>query len=475
MAKEQAGRSAAEKARRRMWIAGGLLAALLSVPMLNYFTHHLPPLPVNAVEGKTPGFVAAASILQAKCADCHTQATQLPFYGKWPIVRGIIAEDVEEGLEHFPMETLLYRPGAPDQVSLAKLEHTLAEGDMPPGKYLLAHWEARLAEDDKRQLLAWIGAERRRHFASPNVHPKLRAEVLQPVPPVPVLSPAKVALGRKLFHDTRLSGDDTLSCASCHSLQLGGTDRVRYSRGIRGKVGGINSPTVFNASLNVLQFWDGRAANLAEQAKGPVANPDEMGADWSRVVAKLQNDAEYARNFQEVYAAAVSQANVVDAIAAFEQTLLTPDSPFDRYLQSNDKRHLSKAALEGYALFKEEGCATCHVGAGVGGRSFEKFGVKNDYFAERGGAKTDADLGRFHVTKQHDDRHRFKVPTLRNVALTAPYFHDGSVHDLRKAVGTMGRVQLGKKLSDHQIGALVAFLESLTGTYQGQVLRASTH
>jgi cytochrome c peroxidase len=284
-------------------------------------------------------------------------------------------------------------------------------------------------------------------------------EPLLPLDPLEV-NMEKAMLGRGLFHDTRLSGDGTISCATCHSLDHGGAEPRRTSTGIRGQVGPINSPTVFNAALNFKQFWDGRAADLEEQAAGPVANPIEMGATWDQVLASLGEDDQFEAAFTAVYADGITQANVTDAIAEYERLLITP-SPFDRYLRGETEA-ISAVAREGYETFKSVGCTACHTGQNVGGTMFQKMGLVRDYFSDRGDP-TDADLGRFNVTQAESDRHFFKVPTLRNVALTAPYLHDGSQETLADAVRVMGRYQLGRDLTDAQIGSIVAFLESLTG------------
>lgn len=272
----------------------------------------------------------------------------------------------------------------------------------------------------------------------------------------------KMLLGRRLFHDTRLSGDETISCATCHSLSTGGAEPRPTSVGIRGQVGPINAPTVLNATFNFAQFWDGRAANLLEQAAGPVTNPIEMGGDWAQILPRLQADADYQRDFTAVYGEnGITQENVLDAIVEYERYLVTP-SRFDRWLGGDDSA-LTEEEQRGLRLFVETGCTTCHRGRNVGGDSYQKMGLVHDYFARRGGRITEADLGRFNVTQNEEDRHKFKVPTLRNVALTAPYFHDGSERELAGAVRTMAYVQLGRELADADVNAIVAFLNSLTG------------
>jgi cytochrome c peroxidase len=220
---------------------------------------------------------------------------------------------------------------------------------------------------------------------------------------------------------------------------------------------------------NLAQFWDGRAKDLQEQAAGPVANPLEMGAQWDEVVEKLKQNPEYQSLFAKLYPhQGLTKTTVTDAIAVFEQSLITGNSRFDQYLRGNQAALISDE-LEGYELFKAH-CASCHFGPALGGLSYEKMGVKRDYFTQRGTALTDADNGRFNVTKQEKDRHFFKVPVLRNIDLTYPYFHDGSVISLADAVQIMGEVQLDKTFSPDEIAKLVAFLSTLTGEYQGKPL-----
>jgi cytochrome c peroxidase len=272
----------------------------------------------------------------------------------------------------------------------------------------------------------------------------------------------RALLGRRLFHDTRLSGDNSISCATCHSLDHGGAEARRTSVGIRGHVGPINAPTVLNAALNFVQFWDGRAPDLQRQAEGPVANPGEMGAEWPQVVERVRGDATYASAFAAAgYAEGVTKESITAAIAEYERSLRTP-SPFDAYLLG-DEGAISEQARRGYETFKSLGCPSCHSGPGIGGRSYERMGAVRNYFADRGNL-TDADNGRFNVTRQESDRHKFKVPLLRNVELTAPYLHDGSQATLPDVIRVMGRYQLGIEVTDAQVEDLSAWLRSLTGT-----------
>jgi len=224
---------------------------------------------------------------------------------------------------------------------------------------------------------------------------------------------------------------------------------------------------------NLAQFWDGRAKDLQEQAAGPVANPKEMGAQWDNVVEKLKQVPEYQMAFADLYAEqGLTKATVTDAIAGFEQSLVTSNSRFDQYLRGNNEI-LTANEKAGYDLFKVN-CASCHVGPALGGLSFEKMGVKQDYFKLRGGQLTDVDNGRFNVTKEERDRHFFKVPVLRNVELTFPYFHDGSAANLTDAVRVMGKVQQGKNFTTDEINKITVFLKTLTGEYKGKPLTQLT-
>lgn len=293
------------------------------------------------------------------------------------------------------------------------------------------------------------------------------AEPISPLPQKIALDADKVALGGRLFHDVRLSHDDSISCASCHKLDQAGIDGRATAIGIGGKVGTVNTPTVFNAGFNFVQFWDGRAPTLEEQAAGPVHNPIEMGSDWPEVIGKLKEDRYYRNAFGHLYGGGVSGAAIKDAIATFERSLITPDSRFDRWLRGENT--LNERERRGYALFKDFGCASCHQGINVGGNFYAGLGVFGNFFADR---HKDApeDQGRFNATKKEADRHFFKVPSLRNVARTAPYFHDGSVRTLQEAVRLMGKYQLGRDLTPQEVALIAEFLATLTGSYEGQPL-----
>jgi cytochrome c peroxidase len=287
----------------------------------------------------------------------------------------------------------------------------------------------------------------------------------EPIRPLPQLKDlkldeGKVKLGEKMFKDVRLSKDNTMACASCHAMDNGGVDGRRFSLGINNQEGPINAPTVYNSGFNFRQFWDGRAASLEEQAAGPVHNPKEMGSNWREVMAKLIQDKVLIEQFKGSYKDGMQPKNIQDAIATFERSLITP-SRFDRHLLG-DASAITAEEATGYQRFKSYGCVACHQGVNVGGNMFQVFGVMGDYFQKRGN-ETDADQGRYNVTKRESDRHVFKVPSLRNVALTAPYFHDGSAATLGDAVDVMIKYQLGRPAPEEDKRLIIKFLTTLTG------------
>jgi cytochrome c peroxidase len=291
-------------------------------------------------------------------------------------------------------------------------------------------------------------------------------EPIQPVPLTHGQDLARADLGRRLFNDVRLSANSSVSCASCHDLGKGGADGRQHSVGFSGLQTAVNAPTVLNAALNFRQFWNGRAGSLEEQVDTVVQNLVEMGSKWPDVIAKLSQDESMRRAFAASYKDGVTKANIQNAIATYERTLTTPNSRFDQYLRG-DMRAISDQERNGYAKFKQYGCVACHQGVNVGGNMFQKFGVMGDYFAGR--TPTTADLGRFAVTGDPADKQVFKVPGLRNVALTAPYFHDGSAKTLEEAVDVMFRVQLGRTASREDKAAIVIFLKALSADGAEQV------
>lgn len=298
--------------------------------------------------------------------------------------------------------------------------------------------------------------------------PSESGEPIQPITPLAGLDSRKVELGRRLFHDPRLSHNNQISCASCHNLETGGTDRKAKPLGINGKLGVINSSTVLNSGLNFSQFWDGRAATLEAQIDEPVHSNREMDSTWPEAIEKIKRSPQYVQAFHQIYQDEIHSHHVKDAIAEFERSLSTPNSRFDRYLR-HDTTALTDSEQQGYRLFKAFGCASCHQGMNIGGNMYQKLGIMAPYFTDRGHI-TEADRGRFNVTKDSKDMYMFKVPSLRNVALTPPYFHDASASTLPDAVRLMAKYQLGRRLSDQEVELIVEFLKTLTGELNGKPL-----
>lgn len=448
-----------------------LVVAALAVPIINMIAGKPSGTALVTQLAEDPEMARLAELFEAKCAHCHVPGTPSPFYAKLPVASTVIAKDIDGGLRNMDLVAEL-RPGENARVSepaLAKIEREVTLGHMPPATYLAAHWTSSLTAAEKAEIREWIAKSRARHHAWAGMPEELRTALIPPLPEALPVDPKKAELGRKLYHDKRLSGDDTVSCASCHDLAKGGTDQEKVSDGVRGQKGGINAPTTFNAAFQFTQFWDGRAATLEAQAGGPPTNPIEMDSNWPQIVSKLEADAAFAQEFRATYPEGLSEKTITDAIASFERTLLTPHSRFDKYL-AGDAQALDANEKRGYKLFLDTGCATCHSGVLLGGGSFERMGRHLDYFRDRGGPVTDADKGRISVSKSEKDLHKFKVPTLRNVAKTFPYFHDGSTPELQEAVRVMAKYQNGKTFTPDEYAAVVAFLHSLTGEYQGKPL-----
>ena len=282
----------------------------------------------------------------------------------------------------------------------------------------------------------------------------LYATELTPIPFDVTVNEEKVQLGKKLFLDPILSKNKKFSCMSCHNLKHNGADTLPYTPGIDGKIGYFNVPTVYNAVYNFRQFWDGRAKNLRDQALKPIINPVEMGNTIENALESLKSKPMYVKAFNSLYPEGITEDNLADALTEFEKTLITPNSSFDKYLRG-DRNALSKGAIRGYKLFKDKGCISCHNGINIGGNLYNKFGIYGDTESK--------ELGRYTLTKKEEDKYVFKVPSLRNISLTAPYMHDGRASTLKEAVNLMVKFQLGRRIYGEDLRNIVSFLQSLTG------------
>ncbi len=457
--------------KKLLVLACVIVVAALAVPVINLVQGKPAGTALSAKSASDPAMAKVALVLEGKCAHCHVSGTPAPFYASFPGASALIKRDVAYGLIRMDLVAELF-PGngmKPSEPALAKIEREISLGDMPPATYLIAHWTSKVTAAEKDEIWQWISNTRAQLHTWPGVPDGLRGALIPPIPQVLEVDSKKAELGRKLYHDKRISGDDTISCATCHDLARGGTDQEKVSTGVRGQKGGINAPTTFNAAFQFVQFWDGRAATLEAQAGGPPNNPIEMDSNWKQIIGKLSADAAFAEEFKASYPEGFTEKSITDAIASFERTLITPNSRFDKFLVG-DAKALSTEEERGWTLFRNMGCATCHSGVLLGGGSFEPMGRHGSYFKDRGGAVTDADKGRFNASKADRDLHKFKVPTLRNIAVTFPYFHDASTSDLKEAVRVMGKYQCGISLRGNDADAVAAFLGTLTGEYQGKKL-----
>lgn len=401
-----------------------------------------------------------------QCATCHSHSPNLPTYADWPVIGNVVKQDATLAIREFDANVVLngIRYGQfIDKVTLNKLEHSFQNETMPPLKYYGVHWGSVINKKEKEIILNWIKEYRAEHHNNGLASDEFANEPVQVIPDSISADLAKVELGRMLYNDVRLSVDNSISCASCHDLGKGGTDNKPFSEGVGGQFGGINAPTVFNATFNFVQFWDGRAANLAAQAAGPPTNPVEMAhKSWRDIETILAADKEFAEAFTAVYPDGVTEANICNAIAEYEKTLITPNSAFDRYLKG-DKDAMTAEQIVGYELFKQYSCATCHAGVNLGGLSYEHMGLRKDYFADRGTELTEEDYGRGKQEENTFFDHRFKTPGLRNVSLTAPYFHDATQATLLDAVNAMVKYQTKEKITPEESEQIVEFLNALTG------------
>lgn len=290
-------------------------------------------------------------------------------------------------------------------------------------------------------------------------------EPITPLNPVKGLSATEIKLGRDLFKDVRLSKDNSISCESCHNLAVNGTDNLPKALGVSGQTGLVKTPTVYNSAFSIAQFWDGRSRTLEEQVSGPIHNPVEMATNWADVLFKLRQDRKLVAKFKSIFPDGLTASNIAQAIATFERSLVTVNSPFDRWLNGDDNA-LTYGEKEGYRLFKAYGCVSCHQGKNVGGNMYAYMGTMRDYFSERARPVTEADLGRFNVTGNEEDKHLFKVPSLRLAGLQKYYFHDANSSNLEEAIQIMARYQLGREINELDAHKIGLFLNSLVGEHE---------
>ena len=438
-----------------------LLALVLGFAVYRFaFRKSIPDAPVSQQ--------VAAILEQNGCYSCHSGQDGTPFYAKLPFADPILAH-VEIGTRFWDLRREDLEN--PSEVLLSKLQHSVTSGNMPLVEYKLIHWGTGFNKAEKSLLTEWILSQRQERFATGTACEAYAQHALQPIPDSLSTDIRKVTLGRKMYNEARVSLDGTLSCATCHVIDKGGADSrgTRTSEGIYGQFGGINAPTVLNAAFNVEQFWNGRAHTLADQAAGPPVNPVEMGDQtWEQICERLKEDASLVAEFQSIYPEGITQATVTDAIAEYEKTLITPNDRLDQMLKGDDNA-LTEEEKKGLAAFMDNSCAVCHVGKTLGGQSFETLGIYEDYYAAREQSNPDIvynddDKGLAGFTGDTADLHRFKVPGLRNISKTSPYFHDGTQATIEDAVRAMFRFELGvKEAPESDVASISAFLRTLDG------------
>ena len=438
-----------------------LLALVLGFAVYRFaFRKSIPDAPVSQQ--------VAAILEQNGCYSCHSGQDGTPFYAKLPFADPILAH-VEIGTRFWDLRREDLEN--PSEVLLSKLQHSVTSGNMPLVEYKLIHWGTGFNKAEKSLLTEWILSQRQERFATGTACEAYAQHALQPIPGSLATDIRKVTLGRKMYNEARVSLDGTLSCATCHVIDKGGADSrgTRTSEGIYGQFGGINAPTVLNAAFNVEQFWNGRAHTLADQAAGPPVNPVEMGDQtWEQICERLKEDASLVAEFQSIYPEGITQATVTDAIAEYEKTLITPNDRLDQMLKG-DENALTEEEKKGLAAFMDNSCAVCHVGKTLGGQSFETLGIYEDYYAAREQSNPDIvynddDKGLAGFTGDTADLHRFKVPGLRNISKTSPYFHDGTQATIEDAVRAMFRFELGvKEAPESDVASISAFLRTLDG------------
>ena len=438
-----------------------LLALVLGFAVYRFaFRKSIPDAPVSQQ--------VAAILEQNGCYSCHSGQDGTPFYAKLPFADPILAH-VEIGTRFWDLRREDLEN--PSEVLLSKLQHSVTSGNMPLVEYKLIHWGTGFNKAEKSLLTEWILSQRQERFATGTACEAYAQHALQPIPDSLATDIRKVTLGRKMYNEARVSLDGTLSCATCHVIDKGGADSrgTRTSEGIYGQFGGINAPTVLNAAFNVEQFWNGRAHTLADQAAGPPVNPVEMGDQtWEQICERLKEDASLVAEFQSIYPEGITQATVTDAIAEYEKTLITPNDRLDQMLKG-DENALTEKEKKGLVAFMDNSCAVCHVGKTLGGQSFETLGIYEDYYAAREQSNPDIvynddDKGLAGFTGDTTDLHRFKVPGLRNISKTSPYFHDGTQATIEDAVRAMFRFELGvKEAPESDVASISAFLRTLDG------------
>ena len=450
--------------RKLFELTGIIMAIILVMVIIYHLVNTIPP------EGASKESQAIAIFEDASCITCHQKKSNPSFHSDFPLLGNIAENERKRGYRMFDMEDTwdkMKKGEAISEAHLAKIEmETVILETMPPAKYYLLHWGTSITQTKQSILENWIKYHREKFYSDGLSAGQLKHEPVRPIPTPPTINKIKAKLGEKLFYDKRLSSNNTISCASCHNLKIGGANNKQYPESISKRLGGINTPTIYNVYFNSIQSWSGDTVGLVEYLEKHLLNPDILGNEsFAGIIKKLQNNDDISSSFNKLYDDSITKYAITDAIAEFEKTLLTPNSDFDKYIKG-DKHAINKTQILGYELFKSYKCAICHAGINLGGQTRELMGRHKNYFEDRGWELTKEDMGYFNHTADEHDRHRFRVPGLRNVELTKPYFHDGSQQTLHNAVKTMSIYQSNRKISEEDTKAIVAFLETLTGEFE---------
>ncbi len=411
---------------------------------------------------------------QGGCFVCHGGPDYCTHIN-WPVFGAIISKNAEKGIRFANATSILehFNDSRPiDQTLLIKSQKVVSERSMPPMSFRIIHWKSGITKDKQKIFLRWIYELMATDHGWPLPAKDRPFEPIMPLPDSLPADFAKVNLGRILYHDPRLSADSTVSCATCHNPGSAGVDNLDYSVGAYGQPGMFSTLTTYNAVFHPFFSWEGNASTLALQSAMTLVDPVIMGNEsFEPVIDRLMADVPFTLLFTETYPDGLNADNITDALAQYHKVLITPDAPFDKYLQG-DSEAIGPDAKKGYQLFKRLGCASCHNSIGVGGNSFEYMGLSNNFFSIRDRIRL-PDLGRYRITARPEDIHKFKVPGLRNIELTHPYFHNASAPDLETAVEAMAYHQRDKLINKDKVHQIVSFLRTLTGTFREKPLTDS--
>lgn len=423
----------------------------------------------KAPSGKLPEVKQMEIIVeQGGCMICHAGWDKERLGTQWPIIGKLTDKDASRGMRYSNMSLAmvqLYDNTPINQSVLHKLQRVVLNRSMPPFSFTLTHWKSPLTKGKQEIFLRWIYGRMNRDFGIPYPATHAQFQPIRPVPDTLIIDPGKAALGELLYHDTRLSSDQTLSCASCHNTETGETDNQRFSIGIFNQPCETTTLTTYNAIFHTFFSWDGASSTPEELLDMHFKDPVKMQSDTlERVIELLKADKALQGLFTQAYpGTGLTDSTLTDALVEYLKTLITPDSPFDRYLKGNEDA-ITRSAKKGYDLFKKYGCATCHNGVAAGGTSMEYAGIANSFFPNREDLRLE-DMGHYKVTGNPLDMHRFKVPGLRNIEFTYPYFHNAITDNLRVAVSAMAYHQKNIRLTDKEKDRIVAFLKTLTGEH----------